>query len=522
MKRLLVIALVLLWTATASSYDIQITTNIPLTEEISDISINPVTGIAAAVSKETKTLFLIDIKTNVVTKKIPLDIIPSGVAVDTAKNLAIVSSIDGNLQYIDLESGGLVETISTGRTIHSIAINKENNTLFIGNGNSLMVMDLETENIIKEASLSNAIIGMDIDNNLGYLLITTEGKNGLFLYNVDALELLAEITPTHPTLAKGGEGGFPNVAVNPSTHIAVLTNETDDSISIIALEDKTLLETIPFYEHPNAITIDPTRNIALITLKDSIAIIKLENPVPRIDTLIPESSMAGDSGFTLSIKGSKFIRDSRARFNLKEMNTSFEDNYNLKALIPSEELLSPGYVPVSIMNPPPGGGESNSLIFRIINPIPQIESIKPDTAALQGPPVDIRVRGINFLPNSIVNLNGRSLETKFISSILLEARADLKGIETPARYPVTVINPTPVSFTSNVVFLNVVEDESLIASPQKEGDEQEKEKTDKPTGALTGRILNTQKEPIEGVTVQIKNIKVVTDSNGYFTLENVP
>ncbi|MBI4653725.1 MAG: hypothetical protein HY752_01805, partial [Nitrospirae bacterium] len=41
-------------------------------------------------------------------------------------------------------------------------------------------------------------------------------------------------------------------------------------------------------------------------------------------------------------------------------------------------------------------------------------------------------------------------------------------------------------------------------------------------GTLTGRILNTKKEPIEGVTIKIKNISTKTDSNGYFILENVP
>lgn len=522
MKRLIFLSLmifVFVYSVPAFSYEIQITGNIPLADNLTGISINSATGIAVAVSSDAKTLYIIDTQTNSVIKKIPLDIIPSGLAIDSKKNLAIVSSKDGTLQYFDLETGDLIKTISPlshselnseSKAIDSIAINKD--SFYISSGNKLALIDLETEKIIKEATLHDTVIGMGIDNNLGYLLMITEGKDGLSLYDAESLKPISVIeTDKNPS----------GVAVNPSTHIAVLTNKTDDSISVISLEDKALLDTIPFEENPSAIAIDPTRNIALIAHANGIAIVLLENPVPTIDTLIPESSRAGDSGFTLSIKGSKFIRDSRAKFNLKEMSTLFEDNYNLKALIPSEELLSPGYVPVSIMNPPPGGGLSNSLIFRIINPIPQIESIKPDTVALTAPPATIRVWGKNFLNNSTVNLNGKNLKTRFISSILLEADLDLSDIKTPAKYPVTVINPIPVSFTSNVVFLNVVEDESFISSTTKEDDSKDDE-AEKLTGKLTGRILNTHKEPVEGVTVQIKNIKAVTDSNGYFTLENVP
>ncbi len=104
-------------------------------------------------------------------------------------------------------------------------------------------------------------------------------------------------------------------------------------------------------------------NMALVTHKEGIAIISLENPVPTLDKLIPETSMAGEPGLSLSLKGSKFLLESRARFNSKELDTFFEDNDTLKALVPPEELLSPVDVQVSVLNPPPGGGVSNSLIF---------------------------------------------------------------------------------------------------------------------------------------------------------------
>jgi len=172
----------------ALSYEIQITGNIPLADNLTGISINSNTGVAAAVSSDTKTLYIIDTNLYAVIKKIPLDMIPSCVTVDGGKNLAIVSSIDGILQFVDIESGGLIKNISTGKAIHSLAIDGKNNTLFIGNSNSLMVMDLETGNIIKETSMTNAIVAMDIDPYLGYLLMIMEGKGGIYLYDANTLD----------------------------------------------------------------------------------------------------------------------------------------------------------------------------------------------------------------------------------------------------------------------------------------------------------------------------------------------
>ncbi len=137
----------------------------------------------------------------------------------------------------------------------------------------------------------------------------------------------------------------------------------------------------------------------------------------------------------------------------------------------------------------------------------------------------------------MVNLNGKDLRTRFVSSILLlEAHSDLKDLTTPARYPLTVKNPSPVRFASNLIFLSVVENESLLPTTKKvetlKGEGAVKTETvkkgtikDEPikaTATLTGRILNTQKEPIEGITIQIKAVTAETDANGYFFLHNVP
>ncbi len=506
------VLLVLLLCRSAIAYEISVVGEIPLNDRVNAVAFNPATGKGAAINSESKALYSFEIPSLRVVHTLSFALVPTAVTIDQKRNAAIISFKDGTLRFIDLDSGGLVKIAATGWDIYSLAVNKEDDSLYVGRSDSIAVINLETGSTLKEVPLSYKPIGMGLDTAAGSLFLIGEGKDGLSLNDAGTFETIAEIrTGTNPS----------GVAVNLSTRIAVLANNKNSSLSIVSVESRTVLATLPF-EQPHAVAIDPTRSVALIGHETGITVVQLENPVPKIESLVPESSQAGSPGLTLSIKGSRFIRDSRTKFNLKELNTFFEDNDNLKATVPSEELLSPVDVPVSVLNPPPGGGTSNDLPFRIFNPVPKIESLTPDTIALKGNPVQISVRGSNFLPNSVINLNGNNLKTRFISSILLDAQTDLTGIKTPSRYPVTVINPLPVSFTSNVVFLNVLEDASLISIADTKKKEALTDESTKATGTLTGRILNTNKQPIEGVTVQIKNTKAETDSNGYFTLENVP
>ncbi|MEK7717753.1 MAG: DUF6531 domain-containing protein, partial [Pseudomonadota bacterium] len=575
MKKLsTVIILMFLCAASAFSYDIQTLNNIPLTDNLTGISINPSTNTAAAISQETKTLYFIDIPKGAVTKKIPLEIIPTGVVVDAKRNSAIVSSQDGTIHFIDLETGNTTKTLSVKRhsappigvegmldaesitSIHSITISPETDVLYIGDTKGVMLMDLKTESIIKETLMPDAVTGIDIDSSSKSLLMTIKGKDGLSIYNSETLEFITEINP--PLNSPLIKGGYRGVSVNPSTHIAVLTNPSDNSISVVSLSSCIMNQASCIVSEasginlnePSALAIDPSRNIAFISHKDGIAEVKLENPMPKIDLLIPDSARSGDSGFMLSIEGSKFVKDSQAQFNRKDVSTYFLSNEKLQAGILWEHLTEPGDVPLTVTNPSPGGGISNTLMFKIYNPAPVLESITPDTISLNSlsesnqntpsplagegkgeggliSPTTLHVRGKNFFNGSIVNLNGENLKTKFISSILLEAEITPSIIKSSGKYPVVVINPAPGAYTSNPLYLNVVEQGNSatvypasdistsklpnLSSSQLPG-----------TGTLRGRILNTHKKPIEGVTIKIKNLSTTTDANGYFRLENVP
>ncbi len=243
---------------------------------------------------------------------------------------------------------------------------------------------------------------------------------------------------------------------------------------------------------------------------------KWKTPSPNLRISFLKDATAGDDGVSLSLSGSKFIRDSETRFGDKPLTGTFENNEQLQANVPSSALELPGEVSVKINNPAPGGGASNEMTFRILTPLPQVRAVVPATVAVGGPAFNLRVEGKNFMPASSLSISGHRLEVKFVSSTVLEAAVAPSLIATEGNYFVSVTNKGETTLTSNsaslaVVAANEVPAEGAAASTVSLG-----------TGSLTGRILNTEMFSIEGVTIKVGNLSTRTNGYGEFRLDNIP
>jgi hypothetical protein len=87
------------------------------------------------------------------------------------------------------------------------------------------------------------------------------------------------------------------------------------------------------------------------------------NPVPTIDGLSPASAVVGGSGFTLTVTGTNFVTSSVVRWNGVDRATTYVSATQLRAVIPAADILTAGTARVTVFNPPPGGGTSNSMNF---------------------------------------------------------------------------------------------------------------------------------------------------------------
>lgn len=546
------IATILMLCATAYGYETRLLSEIPLKGNASAIAVSTGADVAAVVSAPGKTLTIIDTLSFALKHDIQLPASPEGLAIHKGSNKAIVLTAAGSLLLYDLDSGELAKTITTGTAIYSIAVDEQNNRALLGGDNGVSIVDLVSENtlatfsspgknihlflgktglaivsrdengsklrlldmatgvLVAETPLSGEVISVGMDESLDIVLVTLAEQSGILQYGANTLNAL-DMIPTGKKLQI--------ISINSSTHTVVLADTLDGSLSIADLSRKTIAGTIALYGQVGPLIVDTAQNRVLAAHDQSLMVIQLENPIPKLTGLIPLEKSAGAEGFPLTVTGEMFVKSSRTSFGGTLFDSKFENNELLSAFIPAEKLLMPGEVPVYVANPPPGGGVSNELTFKVLTPAPQLSAISPATVPSGGAAFTLRVEGKNFLPLAAINLSGKKLATNFVSSTVLEALVDASSISVRGSYPVSVTNNGSLNFTSNALSLTVASaEEAALAAGSANG----AAAASLETGSLEGRILNTGKKPLQGVTIKFKNQSVQTDSNGNFVFEGLP
>jgi YVTN family beta-propeller protein len=88
-------------------------------------------------------------------------------------------------------------------------------------------------------------------------------------------------------------------------------------------------------------------------------------PVPKIASLSPGLTAAGGAGFTLIVYGSNFVLTSVVQWNGSNRSTAFVSSGQLTAQITAADIATAGAATVTVFNPAPGGGRSNSSTFTV-------------------------------------------------------------------------------------------------------------------------------------------------------------
>src|SRR5206468_2071889 len=151
--------------------------------------------------------------------------------------------------------------------------------------------------------------------------------------------------------------------------------------------------------------------------------ITASNPAPSITSLSPASTVAAGQGFNLTVNGSSFISGSVVRWNGGDRATTFLSSTLLTASIPASNISSAGTAAVTVFNPSPGGGTSNTVNFSITasNPVPSISGLSPTSAVAGGAAFNLTVNGSIFISGSVVRWNGADRTTTFVSASQLTA-----------------------------------------------------------------------------------------------------
>lgn len=185
---------------------------------------------------------------------------------------------------------------------------------------------------------------------------------------------------------------------------------------------------------------------------------QVNNPVPTVTTLSPTSATAGSAAFTLTINGTNFVNGATVSFGGVTRAATVTSSAQLTTQILPSDIASVATPAVTVTNPTPGGGTSNSVNFNVTaaaNPVPSITSLAPTGVTAGSGALTLTVNGTNFISSAVVNFGGSPRTTTFISVTQLTAAilsSDVTTVGTPA---VTVTNPIPGGGTSNAVNFNI-------------------------------------------------------------------
>jgi hypothetical protein len=189
-------------------------------------------------------------------------------------------------------------------------------------------------------------------------------------------------------------------------------------------------------------------------------VVKEPNPAPDVTGLSPAQAMVGDDAFSITVIGSGFVQGSTVLWNGEDRTSGFLNEFMLTATIRASDVAVAGTAFVSVLNPAPGGGQSESArVFSIVYPLPTLERLEPVTVWAGGPSFTLAVAGSRFMPVSVVQWAGVDRLTVYVSPERLETLIPASEIARAGAPSVRVFTPGPGGGLSAPVFADVRDDD---------------------------------------------------------------
>jgi len=113
-----------------------------------------------------------------------------------------------------------------------------------------------------------------------------------------------------------------------------------------------------------------TRTITVRNTSPAVAVsngsvFNINYPMPTISFISPSSIPAESEDFTLIIYGRNFVQNTTLQWNSSVISGDYIDGTQIIFVVSASHVASEGIVSVSVSNPSPGGGSSNTLPFNV-------------------------------------------------------------------------------------------------------------------------------------------------------------
>ncbi|HWZ46028.1 MAG TPA: IPT/TIG domain-containing protein [Candidatus Saccharimonadales bacterium] len=368
----------------------------------------------------------------------------SSVTLTVTNSAPVLSSISP--ANVTAGSGGFTLTVNGSNFISGAVVQV--------NGSS------RTTTFVSGTQLSAAIPAGD-DAAAGSLSITVvnPGSGGgtssaVTLTVTNPLPVLSSISPAS---VPAGSGGF-TLIVNGSNFVSGAVVQVNGSSRTTTFVSGTQLSAaIPAGDDAS------TGSLSITVVNpgpgggaSSAVTLTVTNPLPVLSSISPASIPAGSGGFTLTVNGSNFISGDVVQVNGSSRTTTFVSGTQLSAAIPAGDDAAAGSLSITVVNPGPGGGTSSSVTLTVINPLPVLSSISPASVPAGSGGFTLTVNGSNFVSGAVVQIDGASRTTTFISDTALNAAITSTDVAAAGTHSITVVNPGPGGGNSAAAVLTVI------------------------------------------------------------------
>lgn len=179
---------------------------------------------------------------------------------------------------------------------------------------------------------------------------------------------------------------------------------------------------------------------------------KVTGVAPALTSISLNSVAPGSGAFTLTVNGAGFVQGSTVDWNGSSRVTNYVSSSQLTADILASDVGTSGTAMVTVVNPTPGGGTSNSLSFSILYSKPAISKLFPNATVEGGPGFTLTLIGDGYGPASQVRWNGDPRQTQFVSSTELTAQISAADISSVGTAAVAILNPAPGGSSDTTTF----------------------------------------------------------------------
>lgn len=189
---------------------------------------------------------------------------------------------------------------------------------------------------------------------------------------------------------------------------------------------------------------------------ETLTINPVNSPVPVVTTISPTGVFAGSNTLAVTVNGTGFVAQSEGTANGNVRSTFVFSSTRLLITLLASDIANAGTVQIAVLNPPPGGGLSNSVPLSVTNPTPILIVLTPTVIPAGSNNVLLGAGGAGFDTASVVNFGGAPQATTFVNNAVLTITLSMSEVANAATIPVFVFNPAPGGGTSVTLPFSVI------------------------------------------------------------------